>query len=426
MIKNKPVIGIIPTFDLNKTESPYDEKISFVNMYIDKISESGGIPIGILNDNISDYLDICDGYLWPGGSKIYPEFFKIIEDAITNKKPLLGVCLGMQAISSYFALLESAKNANLSLDELIKNFQNDDPDKFLKKIDNVTFHDHSVTKDEEVIDKARHIISIKKDSLLAKIYQKEKLNVVSLHKFAILKPFENLNVVAKSEDEVIEAVEYTKNNRMILGVQFHPEIENDSKIFDWLINSCYQKNLLLVNKENKIPDDYNPEIVLYKSSYPLCQNDGNIAKDAMYSWLQIRDYIRKKGYYIDVESAYRSTELQTKLFEENKLKYGIEHTLVFVAKPRYSEHETGLAIDICMKYQDKWVNEFDEELKDCYVLLHQICADYGFILRYPEGKESITGYHYEPWHLRFIGSTKIAHEIMDNNLTLEEYYQKNN
>lgn len=426
MVKNKPVIGILPTFDLSNTENPYDERSSFVNMYVDKINQCGGIPIGLLKNDLTDYLDICDGYLWPGGSKIYPEFFKIIEDAIINKKPLLGICLGMQAIGSYFALLEDNKeNSNFSLEELIKIFKTNDSDIFLKKIDNSNIHDHIITKDKEKIDDARHIIYVKRNSLLNKIYQREELNVVSLHKFAIAKSLENLSITAKSDDNIIEAVEYTKDGSMIIGIQFHPEIENDSKIFDWLINSCYQKNMLLVNKENKIPDNYNPEIVVYKSSYPLCQNDGNISKDAMYSWLKIRDYIRSKGYFIDVESAYRSTELQTKLFEENKLKYGIEHTLVFVAKPKYSEHETGLAIDICMKYKDKWVNEFDEELKECYVLLHEICADYGFILRYPEGKENITGYHYEPWHLRYIGSTLIAHQIMDNNLTLEEYYQKN-
>ena len=97
-----------------------------------------------------------------------------------------------------------------------------------------------------------------------------------------------------------------------------------------------------------------------------------------------------------------------------------------MARPGYSEHETGLAIDICMKKDEKWINEFDEGLDDCYSLLHKICADYGFILRYPEGKEKITGYHYEPWHLRYIGSPRISKDIMTKKLTLEEYYKEKN
>ena len=74
-----------------------------------------------------------------------------------------------------------------------------------------------------------------------------------------------------------------------------------------------------------------------------------------------------------------------------------------MAKPGYSEHETGLAIDICLEKDGHWYNEFADEFTECYKVLHEICACYGFILRYPEGKEEITGYHYEPWHLRYLG-----------------------
>ena len=97
---------------------------------------------------------------------------------------------------------------------------------------------------------------------------------------------------------------------------------------------------------------------------------------------------------------------------------------MYVAKPRHSEHETGLAIDICACIHGKWNFDSAEELNELYKYLHSIISDYGFILRYPKGKESITGYGYEPWHLRYVGSKKLAKYIMDNNLALEEVVNK--
>lgn len=102
----------------------------------------------------------------------------------------------------------------------------------------------------------------------------------------------------------------------------------------------------------------------------------------------------------------------------------MEYANQYVAKPGFSEHELGLAIDICLQKEGEWLYGFDEKLKDFYSFLENHCADFGFILRYPYGKEEITKYNYEPWHIRFVGTSKIAHAIMDNNLTLEEYLEK--
>lgn len=95
----------------------------------------------------------------------------------------------------------------------------------------------------------------------------------------------------------------------------------------------------------------------------------------------------------------------------------------FVAEPGTSEHHTGLALDFVAKLGGKWVIETAEinrridEMRPVYDLLPK----YGFILRYLPGKEEITGYPAEPWHIRYVGDPEVATEIADKGITLEEY-----
>jgi len=71
MIQNKPVVGILPTYNLkNEQNDPYQDRASFVRMYAEKIKQCGGIPIGLLEQEVSIYKDLCDAYIWPGGNKI--------------------------------------------------------------------------------------------------------------------------------------------------------------------------------------------------------------------------------------------------------------------------------------------------------------------------------------------------------------------
>ncbi len=133
----------------------------------------------------------------------------------------------------------------------------------------------------------------------------------------------------------------------------------------------------------------------------------------------------KLGYDIEVDSGYRSYEYQQKIFDNLYNEKG-EEAYKFVALPGTSEHQTGLAFDYCLfingVYTDD-INDYQEETK----WIHNNCYKYGFILRYPKGKEDITGYNYEPWHLRYVGN-EISKIIFEKNITLEEYYQlyKNN
>lgn len=425
MIKNKPVIGIIPTYNLkNEENDPYVDQAKFVTMYAKKVKESGGIPIGLLEQNLEEYMDICDGYLWPGGVQILGSFYPIIEDCIKNKKPLLGICLGMQAITTYFNILEDAKNSlKLDLETIYK--ENKEKNPYLVKVENEDMHLNIVTKEKESIENASHDIFLKKDSLLYHIFDCNCLSIPSMHSFTVARIPKDLQIIGNASDGTIEAVEYTKNNSFLLGIQGHVELLEDSKIFDWLVRYCHMKYQVLVNKKYALQEDNPFQIVSYQSLYPNCIQDGNIEIGVLSSWIAFRDYARDHGYFIDIESAFRTTELQQQIYEDYKKKYGLEYVEAYVAKPRHSEHETGLAIDIAMRTESgKWVTNFDEAFLECHQFLKENCAQFGFILRYPENKEEITGYHYEPWHFRYIGNEIVCKYIMENHLCLEEYFEK--
>lgn len=242
MIKNKIVIGILPTYD-NSSEDPYANRDRFVRMYETIIKECGAIPIGLLNRDLSMYFDLCDAYLWPGGYVIEKDFYVLFEDILKNKKPLLGVCMGAQAISIYFNALEDKKNMpDKSIIEVYDLLKKDKP--YLKKIDD-EYHDRHfniVTFEEESLNSAKHRIKIEKNSFLYDIYQKDSIDVISLHSYQIARTSSDIKVSAKSDDGVIEAVEYNKDGNHILGLQYHPEVINDKLPFEWLINKA---------KENK-------------------------------------------------------------------------------------------------------------------------------------------------------------------------------
>lgn len=416
----KPVIGILPTYNLtNEDNDPYLDRANFVNLYSDKIVAAGGIPIGLTDKNIEMYTSICDGYVWPGGGKIFREFNIALEDAIKFQKPFLGICLGAQAIATFFNILEDQeKTPQLSLEEVYQQNKSENP--YLVRLEDSSLHDHYVTKEEESIERAKHPIQILKNSFLYEIYKEESIRVPSMHTMIIPRTPHHLLVSAYSSDNVVEAVEYHENNNKILGVQYHPEILEDLRIFEWLIENTFLKYRMLVDKEHPITDS-SFTIVEYSSTYPT--NNSNLELNTYQAWIALQDYVRSHGYFIDIESAYRSKESQQQVMEEIIEKYGVEYASIYVAKPGYSEHQTGLAIDICMKKDGKWFTDFDEELQDCYTLLKKVCSSFGFILRYPENKEDITGYPYEPWHFRFVGNSLVAKKIMENDWTLEEYLE---
>ena len=182
-----------------------------------------------------------------------------------------------------------------------------------------------------------------------------------------------------------------------------------------------KKYLTLINKDNKIKKSYFKNLKLINAKLvdnTTCQ----IEEETYKAYLELKKKLAENNIEIGLDSAYRTIEDQQELYNEYQEKYGLDYTQKVVASPFTSEHHTGLAIDLSLKINGKYTKDNEEAFKNekTYKKIHKYLGQYGFILRYPEGKESITGYSYEPWHIRYVG--QIPAKIMEeNNWTLEEY-----
>ena len=126
-------------------------------------------------------------------------------------------------------------------------------------------------------------------------------------------------------------------------------------------------------------------------------------------------------YELVAFSTYRSFDYQRQLYERYVNNDGQEEADRYSARPGYSEHQTGLAFDIGEKHFEQHFARVSFGETEAGKWLAANAHKYGFILRYPEGKEKITGYMYEPWHFRYVGK-ELASKIYEANTTLEEYF----
>ena len=129
------------------------------------------------------------------------------------------------------------------------------------------------------------------------------------------------------------------------------------------------------------------------------------------------------GLPLIVDSGYRSYDYQQVVLNALIKEKGND-AYKLVALPGASEHQTGLAVDFAYYENGIYNDDVKEDDKEA-IWLKNNCWKYGFILRYPKGKENITGYNFEPWHFRFVG-LELAKKIYDEDLTLEEYYKNSN
>lgn len=181
------------------------------------------------------------------------------------------------------------------------------------------------------------------------------------------------------------------------------------------------KYKVLVNKENKIKDNYLSKIELITTK-DVDNLDIQVEKETYHAYLKLKKFLETKNIIIGISSAYRSKEYQQEIYDSFVKDYGKDYADKFVAPVGCSEHHTGLAIDINIKKNGKWPsnNRELEKQEPSLRKIHKYLASYGFILRYPKDKENITGYPYEPWHIRYTGEI-VAKIIESNNYTLEEY-----
>lgn len=176
--------------------------------------------------------------------------------------------------------------------------------------------------------------------------------------------------------------------------------------------------MVLVNKLNRLQSNYVPHD-LEQISLNYATNNKFLRKEAKENFEKLSSDAKKIGYSIIAVSAYRDYDYQENLFNNYVKKKGENYALKCSAKAGHSEHQTGLSVDVMGSNNDydqfEKSKEFDWMKNNSY--------KYGFILRYPKGKEYITGFKYEPWHYRYVGKD-IASIIYTEGITLEEYYKK--
>lgn len=207
----------------------------------------------------------------------------------------------------------------------------------------------------------------------------------------------------------------------VVGIKTVSSENNISLVFDlssvFEENNSEEWNLVLVNSKNSLPKNY--DIELTRLSNGVCVDE------RIYPPLQqMFDDARSQGINPIVREGFRTRDDQEEIMKNRINKYiseGYSKTEAKnkahdeVAKPGTSEHELGLAVDI-----NAGEGSTPEQV---YSWLTENAYKYGFILRYPSGKESITGIDYEPWHYRYVGK-KSAKEIHNKQITLEEYLKE--
>lgn len=217
----------------------------------------------------------------------------------------------------------------------------------------------------------------------------------------------------KEENSTVETFSETVENTNENIIE-KPQKEINSNVDEW--------NLMLVNKNNSIPDNYQVKTKIVEGNHKL---DYRIIESAQ----RMLEDARKEGLNPIICSSFRSTEKQKALFNNKVNEYkrqgyslngAKEKASLWVAIPGTSEHEIGLALDIVSKkYQI--LDEKQEKTNEQQWLIEN-CNKYGFVLRYPTDKKEITQINYEPWHYRYVG-VENAKFMTEKGYCLEEYIE---
>lgn len=237
--------------------------------------------------------------------------------------------------------------------------------------------------------------------ILPETVTEKTLNYKSINE-EIAKVDENGTITAIKEGEttivITSKAEPIQTREIFVTVKNKEDIQNSNLAANNnSIQKNYVKGVLVVNKKYSLPSNYNP----------------GTNQEALQAFNDMKAAASQNGISLWIVSGFRSYQTQTSIYNRNVGLYGEETANTFSAKPGQSEHQTGLAFDI---NSTKW--SFAETKEAQWLAEH--CHEYGFIIRYPQGKQDITGYVYEPWHIRYVGKS-LAPKIKESGLCLEEY-----
>ena len=250
----------------------------------------------------------------------------------------------------------------------------------------------------------------------------EKMTVgnLSLNKGAVV----NLNVKYEPECATIKDYEYSKIGDIFTMSKDKKIIANKAGTGSITIKHTKQ-NITATSKitvkaeENKIEEKngitYVNGILVVNKTYSLPQNynPGKLNDEVLSAYNEMRQAADKDNITLWIASGYRSYSTQQELYNNYVKKDGKEKAEKYSARPGHSEHQSGLAMDLNI-VDDSFIGTKEA------IWIEKNCYKYGFIIRYPKGKDDVTGYKYEPWHIRYLGKD-LAKKVYNSGLTLEEY-----
>ena len=231
--------------------------------------------------------------------------------------------------------------------------------------------------------------------------------------------FSKLSYYKKENLDRYKAYKTSNSDLSIEDIVTRVNLNLDKEIYtDTRPSTNLNTNYLLVNKFNYLDSNYIPEnLELLDNSY--AKSGIYLVKEAKDNIEKLISYAKNDGMNIRVISAYRSYSYQENLYNNYVKSDGVDLADTYSARPGYSEHQTGLVVDVTRAFDD--FNNFENTNEYNWML--ENAANYGFILRYPKDKEDVTTYSFEAWHYRYVG-VELAQKIKANNLTFDEYYAR--
>ncbi len=269
--------------------------------------------------------------------------------------------------------------------------------------------------------------------LLEKGYNEEETSEILKLDDELIKYFLNNEKNSKIISLIKEKYYLNKNfDKYLEYLNDNPNLDTETIVRDINIHLNYEfyektykanTNLdtaILVNKYYYLESDYIPDdLVNISQTYSWGENGSQKTRQVVYdAFIDMWNAANKEGYYLMVNSSFRNYQDQESVYNAYKNTSGETYANSIATKPGFSEHQTGLALDIFSKSNTN-KNTFKDTPEAKW--LKENAYKYGFILRYPEEFEEITGITFEPWHYRYVGKD-IAKYIYENNITFDEYY----
>jgi D-alanyl-D-alanine carboxypeptidase len=287
----------------------------------------------------------------------------------------------------------------------------------------------------EVLKKNKQLNEIRYDFIIelkGKGYSKESINYLLIH----LNRSEITKLISKKYDEdleeyiKIEDFDYDKYDRYVAYQKKHKNLKKEDIVLRVELKidlDNYEDAeeiedpdslLAYVNRHRYINKNYEPSDLVemddkYSNNY---YGVNKLRSEAYEHFKEMVDDANSQGIEFVAETTYRSFDDQETIYNNYSYEHTREETDKYAARPGYSEHELGTAIDLSNVW---YIEEGDEE----YEWIRKNCYKYGFIMRYKKGKEDITKYAAEDWHIRYVG-VKNATLIHNKNITFDEYWYK--